>query len=142
MVTDIERIGDLAVNIAESVKKTEPELKAPTDADAISDISFMSKMATSMVQDAINSVTSGEIDLAKSVIKRDEQVNEINRQIFRELLISMMEEPKKISSLIQYLLVSKNLERMADHATNIAESAIFILKGKNIKHHVIDEESV
>jgi len=142
MVTDIERIGDLAVNIAESVKKTEPELKAPTDADAISDISFMSKMATSMVQDAINSVTSGEIDLAKSVIKRDEQVNEINRQIFRELLISMMEKPKKISSLIQYLLVSKNLERMADHATNIAESAIFILKGKNIKHHVIDEESV
>jgi phosphate transport system protein len=140
MVTDIERIGDLAVNIAESVKKTDGSSSIPTDMDAISDISYMAKTTISMIQDAITSAISGDQDLARSVIKKDTQVDQINRQIFRELLISMMEEPKKITSLIQYLLVSKNLERIGDHATNIAESAIFILEGKNIKHHLIDEE--
>lgn len=140
MVTDIERIGDLAVNIAESVKKTDVSTTIPTDIDAISDISYMAKITISMIQDAITSAISGDQDLARSVIKKDLQVDQINRQIFRELLISMMEEPKKITSLIQYLLVSKNLERIGDHATNIAESSIFILEGKNIKHHMIDED--
>jgi phosphate transport system protein len=140
MVTDIERIGDLAVNIAESVKKTELDPKIPPNLDAISDITYMTKITICMVQDAINSVVSGNNDLAKSVLKQDDQVDDINRQIFRELLISMMEEPKKISSLIQYLLVSRNLERIGDHGKNIAESAIFIVKGKNVKHHLIEED--
>lgn len=139
MVTDIERIGDLAVNIAEAVLKTDFNTVTPSDKDAISDITYMTKITISMIQDAINSVVTGDNDLAISVLRKDDQVDNINRQIFRELLVSMMEEPKKISCLIQYLMISKNLERIGDHGKNIAESAIFILKGKNIKHHSIDE---
>jgi len=107
--------------------------------DVTSEISFMAKTTTSMVQDSINSFISSDHELATEVIKKDDTIDQINRDIFREILLLMTEEPKKISSLIQYLMVSKNLERIGDHATNIAESAIFILEGKNIKHHCIDE---
>lgn len=139
MVTDIERIGDLAVNIAESVHKIDNISMFIPNLDATSEISFMAKTTTSMVQDSINSFISSDHELATEVIKKDDTIDQINRDIFREILLLMTEEPKKISSLIQYLLVSKNLERIGDHATNIAESAIFILEGKNIKHHCIDE---
>ena len=129
--TELERIGDLAVNIAERVVSLnqEPQLKPYIDIPNMADIS------KKMLRDVIDAFVSGDAALARSVCERDDQVDGLNNQIFRELLTYMMEEPKTITRAVHLIIVSRYLERIADHATNIAEGVIFMAKALVIKHH-------
>jgi phosphate transport system protein len=130
--SDLERIGDLAVNIAE---RTLEILKYPQLKPLI-DIPRMAELAQAMVRDALNSFISGDADLARNVCQRDDEVDKLNHQIFRELLTYMMEDPETITRAVDLILVGRHLERIADHATNIGEDVIYMVKGKTIKHHI------
>ena len=129
--TELERIGDLAVNIAERVVSLnqEPQLKPYID------IPNMAEISKKMLRDVIDAFVSGDAALARSVCERDDQVDGLNNQIFRELLTYMMEEPKTITRAVHLIIVSRYLERIADHATNIAEGVIFMAEALVIKHH-------
>ncbi len=129
---DLERIGDLAVNIAE---RTMDLLKHP-ELKPLIDIPRMAELARKMVRDALNAFVNGDVDLAKDVCQRDDQVDQLNDQIFRELLTFMMADPTTIPRAVDLILVGRHLERIADHATNIGEDVIYMVKGKTIKHHV------
>lgn len=129
--TDLERIGDLAVNIAE---RTLDLLKRPQLKPLI-DIPRMAELAQAMVRDALNAFVNGDEKLAKQVCERDDQVDEINDQVFRELLTYMMQDPGTITRAVDLILVGRHLERIADHATNIGEDVIYMVKGRTIKHH-------
>jgi len=130
--SDLERIGDLAVNIAE---RTLELLKFPQLKPLI-DIPRMAEMAQGMVRDALNSFVNGDADLARNVVLRDDEVDQLNGQIFRELLTFMMEDASTIPRAVDLILVGRHLERIADHATNIGEDVIYMVKGKTIKHHI------
>lgn len=130
--SDLERIGDLAVNIAE---RTLELLKFPQLKPLI-DIPRMAEMAQEMVRDALNAFINGDDKLAKDVCERDDQVDQLNNQIFRELLTFMMADATTIPRAVDLILVGRHLERIADHATNIGEDVIYMVKGKTIKHHI------
>ena len=129
---DLERIGDLAVNIAERTLDLlqQPELKP------LIDIPRMAEMAQAMVRDALNAFIQGDDVLARDVCLRDDQVDQLNDQVFRELLTYMMQDPGTISRAVDLILVGRHLERIADHATNVGEDVIYMVKGKTIKHHI------
>jgi phosphate transport system protein len=129
--SDLERIGDLAVNIAE---RTMDLLKHPQLKPLI-DIPRMAELAQEMVRDALNAFVNGDAVLAKQVCERDDQVDKLNDQVFRELLTYMMQDSGTIPRAVDLILVGRHLERIADHATNIGEDVIFMIKGKTIKHH-------
>jgi phosphate transport system protein len=128
---ELERIGDLAVNIAERVVSLnqEPQLKPYID------IPRMAEITKNMVKDVLDSFVNGDPDLARAVCARDDQVDALNDQVFRELMTYMLAEPKTITRAVHLIIVSKYLERIADHATNIAEGVIFMVKALVIKHH-------
>ncbi len=130
--TDLERIGDLAVNIAERALELiqYPQLKP------LIDIPRMAELAQGMVKDAIDAFIKGDDALAKDVCERDDQVDQLNNQVFRELLSFMIEDPATITRAVDLILVGRHLERIADHATNVGEDVIYMVKGKTIKHHV------
>ena len=130
ITTDLERIGDNAVNIAERVLELneEPQIKPYID------IPRMASIAQSMVKDSIDAFMRQDTDLADQVRERDDEVDGLNRQVYRELLSYMAEEPRTIGRATRVLFVSKYLERIADHATNIAEMVVFMVKGKTIRH--------
>jgi len=130
--SDLERIGDLAVNIAE---RTLELLKFPQLKPLI-DIPRMAEMAQEMVRDALNAFVNGDADLAKNVCQRDDHVDQLNNQIFRELLTFMMADATTIPRAVDLILVGRHLERIADHATNIGEDVIYMVRGKTIKHHI------
>ncbi len=129
--SDLERIGDLAVNIAQRslALLQSPPLKP------LLDIPEMAVLAERMVRDAIKSFIDGDEALARDICRRDGSVDQYNDQIFRELLTYMMEDSATINRAMGLILVSRHLERIADHATNIAEDVIYIVSGKTIKHH-------
>jgi len=130
VTTDLERIGDLCVNIAERALELneEPQLKPYLD------LPKMAKATTEMIRDALEAFLRGDDTLAASVTLRDDEVDNLNEQVFRELLTFMLEDPKTITRATRLIFVSKYLERMGDHATNIAEMVIFMVKGKDIRH--------
>jgi phosphate transport system protein len=130
IATDLERIGDIAVNVAERALELnyQPVLKPYID------IPRMAELATGMVKDSLRAFVSRDPKLAAQVIARDDDVDLLNYQIYRELLSYMSEEPTTIRRATGILFVSKYLERIADHATNIAELVIFLVEGRNIKH--------
>ncbi len=130
--SDLERIGDLAVNIAQ---RTIDLLKSPQLKPLI-DIPQMALMAQEMVRDVLNAFINGDDQLARDVCERDDQMDKLNQQVFRELLTYMMEDPATISRAVDLILVGRHLERIADHATNIGEDVIYMVRGKTIKHHV------
>jgi phosphate transport system protein len=130
ITTDLERIGDMAVNICERVL----ELNHEAVLKPYIDIPRMATLAQSMVKDSLDAFVNNDTDLAEQVIARDDEVDQLNYQIFRELLSYMAEEPRTISRATRVLFVSKYLERIADHATNIAEMVVFMVKGKTIRH--------
>jgi phosphate transport system protein len=130
--SDLERIGDLAVNIAE---RTLDLLKSPQLKPLI-DIPRMSEMVQGMVRDALNAFVAGDDKLAREVCERDDAVDKLNDQIFRELLTYMMEDHATISRAVDLILLGRHLERIADHATNIGEDVIYMVRGKTIKHNV------
>ncbi len=132
---DLERVADQAVNIAEiSIKlMKEPPLKP------LIDIPHMAKLAQNMIKNSINAFVHHDVEKAQEVCTHDDEVDRINDQIFRELLTYMMENHRSITRAVDLILVSRNLERIADHATNIGEEVVFIEQGKTIKHHIQDE---
>ena len=132
---DLERVADQAVNIAEIslYLLKEPPLKP------LIDIPHMANLAQQMIKKSIEAFVHHDAQLAQEVCRKDDDVDRINDQIFRELLTYMMEDPKSITRAVDLILVSRNLERVADHATNISEDVIFIEEGKNIKHHIQEE---
>ena len=131
IAVELERIGDLAVNIAQRSLEL---LKQPPLKPLI-DIPRMAEIAQEMVKDAIDAFVNQNDKLAKSVCERDDEVDDLNDQIFRELLTYMMQDPKTIEKAVELILVGRHLERIADHATNIGEDVVYMVKGKTIKHH-------
>lgn len=131
IAVELERIGDLAVNIAERSLEL---LKQPPLKPLI-DIPRMAEIAQQMVKDAIDAFVNKNDKLAKNVCERDDEVDDLNDQIFRELLTYMMQDPKTIEIAVELILVGRHLERIADHATNICEDVVYLVKGKTIKHH-------
>ncbi|MFQ6108426.1 MAG: phosphate signaling complex protein PhoU [Candidatus Aminicenantales bacterium] len=130
IVSELERIGDQAVNIAE---RSLDLIKLPLLKPLI-DIPRMAALAQDMVKDAIDAFINRDDRLAKDVCERDDEVDNLNNQIFRELLTYMMQDPSTIRRAVDLILVGRHLERIADHATNIAEDIIYYVKGKTIKH--------
>jgi len=134
--SDLERIGDLAVNIAERTVYllTVPLLKP------LIDIPRMTRAAQGMLQDGINAFVNNDAQLARSVCLRDDEVDKLNDQLFRELLTYMMQDQKTIERALALILIARNLERIADHSTNICEDIIYIVEGRTIKHHIEDKK--
>jgi len=134
IVTDLERMGDQAVNIAERAVSVnqEPPLKPYID------LPRMAEIAQSMVKDVLDAFVNGDSKLARDVCLRDDLVDDLNNQVFRELLTYMMSDPKNISLAVHLMIVGRCLERIGDHATNIAEDVIFMVEAKVTKHHLED----
>ena len=134
IANDLERVGDHAVNIAQSatrVSKSRPIVPEP-------EIVEMARLTRHMLGDAIDAFIRGDAAAGREICRRDDQVDALNRSVFRILLTHMMENPQMISSGMEVLLVSRNLERVADLATNVAEGVVFLVEGKSIKHHAED----
>jgi phosphate transport system protein len=136
IITDLERMGDQAVNIAERAisLNQEPLLKPYID------FPKMAEITQSMVKDVLDAFVTQDSKLARSVRERDDLVDELNDQVFRELLTYMMSDPKTITRAVHLMIVSRCLERIADHATNIAEDVIFMVDALVIKHHADTKE--
>ncbi|HXZ89304.1 MAG TPA: phosphate signaling complex protein PhoU [Candidatus Binataceae bacterium] len=130
ITTDLERIGDNAVNICERAIELneEPQLKPYID------IPRMAEIAQTMVKDSLDAFMRNDTTLAAEVIERDDEVDALNYQIYRELLSYMAEDAATIARATRILFVSKYLERIADHATNIAEMVVYMVKGRTIRH--------
>jgi phosphate transport system protein len=135
IVTDLERMGDLAVNICQRAIELneEPQLKPYID------IPIMTQLAQKMLRDSLDAFVRGDAELARQVIPADNKVDALKNQIFRELLTFMMEDPRTIPRATRLLLVSRHLERIADHATNVAEMVVYLVEGKNIRHAPYDK---
>jgi phosphate transport system protein len=130
ITTDLERIGDMAVNICERAVELnqEPQLKP------LIDIPRMSEVAAVMLHQSLDAFVRGDVDLALKVCRDDDMIDSLTNQLFRELLSYMAEDPHTISRGIRLVFIAKYLERIADHATNIAEMVVFMVKGKSIRH--------
>jgi phosphate transport system protein len=130
ITTDLERIGDMAVNTCERALELnqEPQLKPYID------IPRMARIAQRMIRESLDAFVREDTDLALKVCKDDEEIDQLNSQIFREVISFMIEDPHTVSRAMKISSISKYLERMADHATNIAEMVIFMVKGKSIRH--------
>ncbi len=127
---DLERAGDMAENICERAMELgqEPQLKPYVD------LPRMARMAQEMLRDSLNSFVREDVELALKVCRDDDAVDALLEQIFRELISYMVEDPASISRAMRIIFVSKYLERVSDHATNIAEMVVFMVKGKSIRH--------
>src|SRR4029079_6997917 len=130
LVTDLERIGDLGVNICERVIELnmEPTLKPYVD------LPRMAEIAQAMVREALDAFVSADADRAQTVIDRDHEVDAYYGQVYRELLPYMLEDPRNIYRAIRAQSIAKYLERIGDHATNLAEMVIFMVMGKDVRH--------
>ena len=127
---DLERVGDHAVNIANAVQYL---VEAPPGR-TMPEIEEMVRLATTMLNDSLDSFVRRDSALARDVRERDDRVDELHENVFRILLTHMMEDPRRIGPGMDMLLVSRNLERIADLATNIAEDVVYMVEGRQIKH--------
>jgi len=132
IVNDLERVGDHAVNIAQSALKLarEPELKP------LVDIPRMAAIATRMLTEALDAFVRNDAASARTILTEDDEVDHLKAQLFRELLSYMIEKPDTITRALELILVSRNLERVADLATNVAEEVVFIAEARVVKHHM------
>ena len=130
IVTDLERIGDQAVNIAQRAIELnrEPQLKPYID------LPRMAEKAARMVKESLDAFVNRDTALARQVCAEDAAVDALKEQVFRELLTFMMEDARTIPRAIRLILISRFLERVADHATNIAEMVIYLVEGKMVRH--------
>src|SRR6201984_2961549 len=131
---DLERIGDQAVNIAQSAVRIlrHPRVKPYVD------LPRMSEVAEEMMRDSLNALVRRDVELAQKVLAMDDQVDHYRDQIFRELLTYMMGDSSVVFPAFELILVAKNLERIGDHATNIAEAVIYLAQGQATRHNVVD----
>ena len=132
--SDLERIGDQAVNIAQAALRImrHPRVKPYVD------LPRMSELAEGMVRDSIRALIDRNIDMAQAVLTRDDMVDSLRDQIFREMLTYMMENSAVVFPAFELILMAKNLERIGDHATNIAEDVIYIVQGRDVRHNAMD----
>ncbi len=130
IATDLERMGDSAVNVAQATEalNQEPPLKPYID------LPRLARFAQEMTRDALDSFVQRDPEAALAVCKRDDDVDALYKQLFRELLTYMMEDPRNITRALHLLLVARNFERIADHSTNIAEDVIFYVEGRDVRH--------
>jgi phosphate transport system protein len=128
---DLERVGDQAVNIAERVM----DLLTRPDPALNVDIPRMAQLSISMVRDALNAFLAADVDMAQAVLERDDLVDNMNREIFEAVDLAMNKSVGGHRNLLDTLIVARNLERVADHATNIAEDVIFWVRGADVRHH-------
>jgi len=135
---DLERMGDSAVNIAQSARQLnqEPPLKPYID------LPMMSEKARGMVRESLDAFVRRDARLAVEVCQADDTIDAIYKQLFRELLTYMIEDPKTVSRALHLLLVARNLERIADHATNIAEDVIYYVEGRDVRHSLAKSKVV
>ena len=131
IANDLERVGDHGVNIAGNALKLnrEPPLKP------LVDIPRMADMAAGMLREALDAFVRRDAVTARRLVRRDDDVDNLNRQLFRELVSFMIEDPATITRAMELILVARNLERIADLATNVAEEVVFIAEARIIKHH-------
>ena len=134
--SDLERVGDLAVNIAEAARRyaMHPPVKQ------LIDIPRMGDIAQSMLHDALDSFVNRDTTLARAVLKCDDELDALKTQVFRELLTYMLQDPVTIEPALDLILVSRHLERIGDHATNVAEDVIFMVSAQDVRHHIRDTE--
>jgi phosphate transport system protein len=137
MNNDLERMGDHSVNIADCIKYV---IEAPAIGQVMN-IWAMAKIVKEMVRESVQSFIDNDAARAQKVCERDSIVDGLRNETIRTLLTHMLEEPEKIESAIQYMLVAKNLERIADLSTNICEDVIYIAQARVIKHHAENEKS-
>lgn len=129
--TDLERIGDLATSIAREVIRIgdRPHVKP------LIDIPRMADLAIGMIKSSFESIANKNVSQAKSIIREDEEIDKLNMQIYRELFSFMVENPRNVSEALGLIMVAKSLERIGDHATNIAERAVYYIEGVDIRHN-------
>ena len=130
IVTDLERIGDQAVNIAQRVR----ELNLEPQLEPYIDLPRMAEKSQRMVKESLDAFVTRDTELARRVCAEDAEVDALKEQIFRELLTFMMEDARTIPRAIRLILISRFLERVADHATNIAEMVIYMVESKIVRH--------
>jgi phosphate transport system protein len=131
---DLERVGDHAVNIAQGALR----LSEQSQPQPLVDIPRMAALASAMLHEALDAFVRRDSETARRLVRRDDEVDGLNRQIFRELLTGMIEDPATIARAMDLILVSRNLERVADLATNVAEEVVFVAEARIIKHHAED----
>ena len=129
--TDLERVGDLAINIAEAAQQyaSHPPVKK------LIDIPRMAVIAQRMLRDALDAFVHRDTTLAQRVLDEDDALDDLKTQIFRELLTYMLQDPATIEPALDLILISRHLERIGDHATNVAEDVIFMVSAKDVRHH-------
>lgn len=129
--TDLERVGDLAINIAEAAERY---LRHPPVKELI-DIPHMADLAQRMLRHALDAFVRRDLDLAEDVLDRDDELDELKTQVFRELVGHMTRDPSTIEPALDLVLISRHLERIGDHATNVAEDVIFMVSARDVRHH-------
>jgi phosphate transport system protein len=134
--TDLERVGDLAVNIAEAVRRY---LRHPPVKELI-DIPRMADIAEGMLRDALDAFVRRDTTLAQAVLEADDSLDALKTQVFRELLTYMMQDPHTIEPSLDLILISRHLERIGDHATNVAEDVIFMVSARDVRHATHEED--
>jgi phosphate transport system protein len=132
--TDLERVGDLAVNIAEAAKRytVHPPVKK------LIDIPRMAEIAQVMLRDALDAFVRRDVGLAQHVLNEDDKLDSLKSQIFRELLTYMLQDPGTVEPALDLILISRHLERIGDHATNVAEDVIFMVSARDVRHHAAE----
>jgi phosphate transport system protein len=129
--TDLERVGDLAINIAEAGRRY---LRHAPVKELI-DIPRMADIAQRMLRDALDAYVKRDLTLARHVLNEDDELDSLKTQVFRDLLNFMLQDPHTIEPALDLILVSRHLERIGDHATNIAEDVIFMVSARDVRHH-------
>jgi phosphate transport system protein len=135
--TDLERVGDLAVNVAEAGKRYLRH--APVK--PLIDIPRMGDIAQMMLRDALDAFVRRDVGLAEAVLAKDDDLDGLKTQIFRELLTFMLQDPATIEPALDLILISRHLERIGDHATNIAEDVIFMVSARDVRHQPFEAPS-
>jgi phosphate transport system protein len=134
--TDLERVGDLAINIAEAGRRY---MRHPPVKQLI-DIPRMADIAQEMLRDALDAYVRRDIELAHRVLNEDDALDSLKTQVFRELLTYMLQDTSTIEPSLDLILISRHLERIGDHATNVAEDVIFMVSAKDVRHHAGEVE--
>ena len=129
--TDLERVGDLAINIAEAVRRY---MRHPPVKELI-DIPRMAEIAQRMLRHSLDSYVRRDTVLAHGVLNEDDALDGLKTQVFRELLTYMLQDPSTIEPALDLILISRHLERIGDHATNVAEDVIFMVSARDVRHH-------
>ena len=132
--TDLERMGDLAVNIAQRALS----LIAQPPVKPLIDIPKMAQLVESMLLRSLDAFVKGDADVAHSVLLGDDEIDALRDSVYQELVAYMQRDPTIVPSAVDLIFVARNLERIADHATNIAEDVVFLVKGVDVRHHAME----